>query len=204
MAGAATADVTPDGPQFLFGYPHVPRYSTGVHDPLLSSALFLSDGATPLLSVANDVIFISRETARRVRDRIEAATGVPAAHMMITATHTHSGPITADMLSNETDPVVPKADPRYVEQLEQGIVQAAAQAVANARPAELGLGVADGSCVGSHRHDPGGPSDRDVPVLVVRDRDRQTPIAAMIVCSDSADIASAGARVAPSTARHGR
>ena len=183
MAGAATADVTPDGPQFLFGYPHVPRYSTGVHDPLLSSALFLSDGATPLLLVANDVIFISRETARRVRDRIEAATGVPAAHMMITATHTHSGPITAEMLSNEADPIVPNADPRYAERLEQGIVQAAVQAVANARPAELGLGVADGSCVGSHRHDPGGPADRDVPVLFVRDRESETPIAAMIVCS---------------------
>ena len=47
-AGSATADITPDRPQFLFGYPHVRRYSTGVHDPLLSSALFLSDGRTRL------------------------------------------------------------------------------------------------------------------------------------------------------------
>ena len=38
--GAATADITPANPQFLFGYPHVPRVSTGVHDQLLSSALF--------------------------------------------------------------------------------------------------------------------------------------------------------------------
>ena len=94
IAGAATADITPDDSQFLFGYPHVPRYSTGVHDRLLSSALFLSDGQTPLLWVANDVIFISRQTAQRVRDRIEQQTGIPAANMMITATHTHSGPLT--------------------------------------------------------------------------------------------------------------
>ena len=65
VAGAATADITPRTPQFLFGYPHVPRTSTGVHDPLLSSALFLSDGRTPLLLVGNDVIYISRDTAWR-------------------------------------------------------------------------------------------------------------------------------------------
>ena len=171
IAGAATADITPDDPQFLFGYPHVRRYSTGVHDPLLSSALFLSDGKTSLLLVANDVIYVSRDTARRVRERIERETGVPADNMMITATHTHSGPMTGDTLSNAGDPAVPKTDPRYVEQLENGIVQAAVQAFHNAQSAEIGFAMADGSCVGSNRHDPAGPSDPEVPVLVVRDRE---------------------------------
>jgi len=183
IAGAATADITPDGPQFLFGYPHVRRYSTGVHDRLLSSALFLSDGKTSLLWVANDVIYVSRQTARRVRDRIAQATGMPAANMMITATHTHSGPLTVDALSNEGDPAVPKTDPRYVEQLENGIVRAAVQAFRNARPAEIGFAIADGSCVGTNRHDTAGPSDPEVPVLAVRDRDSRAFVAAMIVCS---------------------
>ena len=39
-AGAAQVDVTPDSPQFLYGYPHCERISTGVHDPLLASALY--------------------------------------------------------------------------------------------------------------------------------------------------------------------
>lgn len=183
IAGAATVDVTPAGPQFLFGYPHVARISTGVHDPLLSSALFLSDGQTPLLLVANDVIYIDRGTAARTRDRIAAATGIPAANMLITATHTHSGPLTVDLLNSESDPVVPKTDPRYVEQFEEGIVQAAMAACRTARLATIGLAIADGSCVGGNRHDPAGPADPEVPVLVVRDRQRQTPLAAMIVCS---------------------
>ena len=38
IAGAAAVDITPDGSQFLFGYPHVARYSTGAHDRLLASA----------------------------------------------------------------------------------------------------------------------------------------------------------------------
>src|SRR5204863_9550945 len=45
------------------------------------------------------------------------------------------------------------------------------------------LTVADGSCVGTNRHDPAGPSDPQVPVLLVRDRDSQTFLSAMIVCS---------------------
>ena len=168
VAGAAAADITPDGSQFLFGYPHVRRYSTGVHDRLLSSALFLSDGKTPLLLVGNDVIYISRETAWRVRDRIQSETGVPAANMMITATHTHSGPLTVDTFSNEGDPAVPKTDPRYVERLEDGIVRAACAAYRDAKPARLGLAMADGSCVGGNRHDPAGPADAQVPVLIAR------------------------------------
>lgn len=183
IAGAATVDITPPDSQFLFGYPHVRRYSTGVHDPLCSSALYLSDGETPLLLVANDVIFVGRATAGRVRDRIARQIGVPAANMMITATHTHSGPMTVDMLSNEADPIIPKTDQRYVQQLEDGIVEAATKAYDDARPARIGLATADGSCVGSNRHDPTGPSDPDVPVLVMRDRADDKSVAAMVVCS---------------------
>ena len=183
VAGAATADITPQDSQFLFGYPHVRRCSTGVHDPLLSSALFLGDGRTSLLLVANDVIFISRQTARRVRDRIAAATGIPAANMLITATHTHSGPLTVDMLSNEADAAVPKTDPRYVERLEEGVLRAAVAAYASARPARIGLGVADAACVGGNRHDPRGPANPRAPVLAVRDAADGTFLAAMMICS---------------------
>jgi len=183
IAGAATVDITPDGSPFLFGYPHVERFATGVHDPLLSSALFLSDGQTPLLLIANDVIFISKETARRVRDRIESEISIPASQTMITATHTHSGPMTADMLSNESDRAIPSTDPGYVQRLEDGIVEAARQAHENAQPAKIGFATADGSCVGTNRHDPAGPSDPVVPVLVVRDREDQKTIAAMLICS---------------------
>src|SRR5687767_14570416 len=49
QAGAAAVDVSPTKSMFLYGYPHVKRYSSGVHDPLLASALFLSDGGHNVL-----------------------------------------------------------------------------------------------------------------------------------------------------------
>jgi neutral ceramidase len=182
-AGAATADVTPDDSQSLYGYPFVERHSTGVHDPLLSSALFLSDGETPLLLVANDAVFLGRDMVRSARDRIEAQTGIPAGNMLISATHTHSGPLTVDTLASQSDPTVPKADPRYVRRLEDGIVEAAVTACRRARPVMIGLAVASAAGVGTNRHDPAGAADLEVPVLAVRDQQSERFLAAMLVCS---------------------
>jgi hypothetical protein len=183
IAGAATKDITPEGSQFLFGYPHVERMSVGVHDPLFSSALYLFDGRTPMIFVANDVVAVGNDTIRRSRDRIERETGVPGANIMISASHTHSGPMTMDLLCCEADPVVPKADQNYIRFFEEGIVAAAVAAHRHARPAEIGLGIADGSCVGGNRHDLAGATDSEVPVLIVRDRENHAYLAAMVVCS---------------------
>ena len=182
-AGASQTEITPEDSQFLFGYPHVERYSTGVHDPLLSSALYLSDGKTDVLFSANDIIFIPKDLAARARQRIEEATGIPAANIMITATHTHSGPITLDYLSNKSDPIVPRTDPEYVRFMEERIIEAAIKAFRAAQPAKLGRAIADATGVGTHRHDPEGPRDLTVPVLMVREKESDAPIACMLVCA---------------------
>ncbi len=181
-AGAAEVDITPHESQFLFGYPHVERYSTGVHDPLFSSALVLSDGKTTVAWTANDVIFVDKTLVASARARIAEATGIPGKNVFITATHTHSGPHTVDHLSNEGDPVVPKADPVYRRQLEDGIVRSACEAFARLSSARLGLAIADATGIGTNRRDPNGPADLEVPVLRV-DSAAGAPIACMLVCS---------------------
>ncbi len=183
IAGAGVADITPADSQYLFGYPHVERYSIGIHDPLLSSALYLSDGRTSLLFSANDIIFIGKATAARVRSRIEAATGIPAANILISATHTHSGPSTVDYISLCDDPTVPKVDRCYLQRFEDGIVAAAVEAYRRRQPAELGLAIADATGVGTNRRNPVGTSDPQAPVLVVRAVPSTKPIACMVVCA---------------------
>jgi len=183
VAGAAVEDITPHDPQYLFGYPHVDRYSTAVHDRLLSSALYLSDGRTPVLFIANDIIFVGKATAERVRGRIERASGVSAANILVSATHTHSGPSTVDAISLAGDPTVPQVDAAYLQRFEDGIVAAGVKAVRRAEPAEAGLAAADGSAVGTNRRDPAGPADPQTPVLMVRSAANREPIACMVVCS---------------------
>ncbi|MCE5186881.1 MAG: neutral/alkaline non-lysosomal ceramidase N-terminal domain-containing protein [Planctomycetaceae bacterium] len=182
-AGAAQVDISPKNSQFLFGYPHVKRYSTGIHDKLWSSALYLSDGKTETLFIANDIIFVSKDSSASARKRIQAKTGIPAQNIMITATHTHSGPITLDYLSNQNDPVVPKTDANYVRLMEDGIVQAALTAYQTAQPATVGLAIANDTGVGTNRRNPEGPADHQVPVLLVKNADTNVNIACMLVCS---------------------
>jgi hypothetical protein len=179
-AGAATADLTPQASVFLFGYPHVPRLSTGVHDRLEAAALFLRHENEQVLLIANDLIFVGQQLAHEVRRRISLQTGVPVGAIALTATHTHSGPVMADCLSNSTDPVVPKADPHYVQRVADGMVEAGCAAVRSARPAEAGLAVATAKGVGTNRHDPAGPADPEVPVLVVRAVADHRPLACMV------------------------
>jgi len=182
-AGAATADVTPGTPCFLHGYPHVARVSTGTHDPLLASALYVRHGASACLFVAVDVILISKAIAARVRRRIAQATGVDEGAIVVSATHTHSGPVVVDYLSNEADSVVPKADPDYVRHLETQIVAAAVAAWNARRPAEMAFVRTDGAGVGTNRHSPNGPRDLAVPVLAVRDAQSLAFIGIMLVCA---------------------
>lgn len=181
-AGAAQIDISPKDSQFLCGYPHVKRYSTGIHDKLWSSALYFSDGKTKVMFVANDIIFVSKNSAASIRKRIEEKIGVPAKNIMITATHTHSGPITLDHLCAQNDPIIPKTDIGYVKLMEDGIVDAAIKAFKNAQPAKIGLAIADDSGVGTNRRNPKGPADHNVPVMVVKN-EKDEYIACMLVCS---------------------
>jgi neutral ceramidase len=182
-AGACALNITPSDSMHLFGYPHVERFSTGVHDPLWASALYLSDAKTGVLFLSCDMIFVPKDMVNRARRRIEASTGVEPAKVVIAATHTHSGPDTVAYLSNEADPTLPPLDPGYLRQLEDGIVQAAEQAVASARPAEIGMTQADGSCVGTNRRNPDGPSDPEVPIVVAREVLTGKAIGMMLVCA---------------------
>ncbi|HXK61091.1 MAG TPA: neutral/alkaline non-lysosomal ceramidase N-terminal domain-containing protein [Acidobacteriota bacterium] len=183
QAGAAAVDITPVDSQFLYGYPFVPRYSTGVHDPLLSSALYLSDGKSEAMFIANDIIWIGKKSTQRIRERICSATAVPAEAIMVTATHTHSGPMTLDYISNEADQAVPKTDPAYVRYIEDRIVLAGIKAFEAAQSAEAGLTCVEVVGLGTNRRDPEGPTDREVPILMIRSLHTGCPLACMLICS---------------------
>jgi hypothetical protein len=184
MAGAAKVDISPAQSMFLSGYPHVKRYSTGTHDPLLSSALFLDVGGQRVLFISNDIIYVSKQMVQRARKRIAQSVPIPETNILISASHTHSGPKMLDPLATEADEAVPKTDESYVKFVEDRIVDAAIRAHQNLTPAVVGLAVADATGVGTNRRDPNGPKDLQVPVLVLRENiEDAKPIAAMLVCS---------------------
>jgi hypothetical protein len=184
LAGAAAREVTPRESTFLVGYPHAERTSTGVHDPLLASALCLRDGnGGGVLLVAVDVLFIAPHTARGLRAEIARRTGLSAEGVLVSATHTHSGPVTVEMASWSGDRVVPKPDPAYMQRLGRGILDAAREAFETARPAELAWTSARAEGAGCNRLSPHGPVDPEVGLLLAQEAGGGAPIAALAVYS---------------------
>lgn len=88
--GSATADITPPNGTPMPGY-YYNRGSEGVHDPLHAKAIVLDHNGVKAALVVCDVISIPAATVAAARQQIERRTGIPAAHVMISATHTHTG-----------------------------------------------------------------------------------------------------------------
>ena len=80
-AGAAKVDVTPDP---------LPRNSLGVHDRLFARAIVLDNGAATAALITVDAGGLSEATWQAVTQQLASEFRIPATHVMLTATHTHS------------------------------------------------------------------------------------------------------------------
>ncbi len=90
--GAASVNITPPVGIPMAGY-YATRLATGTHDPLnVKAIVFAQDGAKAAL-VALDLVTLARPTIVEARRLIASLTGVPPEAVMISATHSHTGPL---------------------------------------------------------------------------------------------------------------
>ena len=163
--GAAVIDITPPAGQAMAGFAARSDPAKGAHDPLTVRALAVE--GTALVTV--DVIGIDAGLSARARSRC----ALPDAAITIVATHTHGGPVSmAGRLSV-------RADPAYIHRIEDAVVQAVDQALANQTPARILGGTGAEPGFASNRRQPGGPVDGGVPVLRFED-DEGTPVAFLL------------------------
>lgn len=90
-AGMAAVDVTPGAGTAMSGYYHK-RAARGVHDPLRAKAIVIEAGGVKAALVACDMLNVSERVVATARELIERDTGIPGSHVMISATHAHTGP----------------------------------------------------------------------------------------------------------------
>ncbi len=90
--GAAWVEITPKLGTPMAGY-YSERGAEGVHDPLKAKAIVLQSGDTRAALVSVDLISTLRSTVEEARRLIEEQTGIPAKNIMLSATHSHTGPI---------------------------------------------------------------------------------------------------------------
>lgn len=132
-AGAATSNISPWIGLSIAGHMR-DRTVQNVHDELHARCLVLDDGATRLAFVAVDSCMVPREVFDAAKQMVQKATGLPANHMLMSATHSHEAPCSTPVF--QTDP-----SPDYQRFLTLRIADAVQRAIGNLVPARIGWAV---------------------------------------------------------------
>lgn len=136
LAGAARANITPD-PQVKNWVTDEPYGS--VLDSIYVRALVLSDGETEVTILAWDLISASEVGVGRVRAAISDSTGIPASHILINSSHSHSAPFVPDLVEDGDAPW-DSTHQVWAQTLPERCAVAAKKAQAALEPASLAIG----------------------------------------------------------------
>lgn len=132
-AGAAASVITPPLGISINGYFN-DRRAQHIHDELHARCLVLDDGKTKLAIVVCDSCMIPRTVMDEAKKLIAQRSGIPADHVLTSATHTHTGPTCTSVFQSD-----PAKD--YQQFLAGRIADAVQCAVNNLAPAKIGWGV---------------------------------------------------------------
>lgn len=201
-AGAAAVDITPPKGCPMAGY-YSYRGAEGTHDPLYAKALVFEKDGTTVALVSLDLITTTRGIVEESRKLIEKQTGIPGVHVMISATHSHTGPVLWDG-SPRADFLTAggaKTAKDYVAELPGKIADAVKKAHAARTPVRIsfGMGKEEGLAFNRRFHmkdgsvgwnpgkknpnivKPAGPVDPSVPVVFIEtDEMKPKPIAVYV------------------------
>lgn len=186
-AGTATAVITPSEPMRMAGYGAREEPADGTLQDLHAKAVALEDErGTQFVAVGLEVLAVSRELHASVTDAVEREYGLPAANLLLNASHTHGGPVYRD---RKTEVFSLNEEERaqahdYKERLTETLVDIVGTALADLTPARITYSHARCGIAMNRRPPleegigfqpyPDGPVDHDVPVLAVESPDGET------------------------------
>jgi hypothetical protein len=184
QAGVAVRAITPTEPMWLAGYSSRTKPSEGKLTELYAKALALQDPhghRFVLLTV--DLVGVPRELSEAVAAAVCKETGLPRECLLISASHTHCGPVIRDHLSGMYDmpkEMAAKIGP-YTEIVKQRMADVVIAAVRDLKPARLAVASGTARFAVNRRKptptgvvndaNPTGPVDHAVPVLRVTSPD---------------------------------
>ena len=198
-AGAAAVRITPASGTPMAGY-YSARAADGVYDDLFAKALVLEQDGSKVAMVVCDLISMPRPVTDDARRLIRQSTGLSPDRVMVSATHTHTGPVlpTGSSRDPSEEGAVDTAR-RYVQTLPELIARSVNEANAALRPARASVGVGRQERLGFNRRffmkdgtvgwnpgknnpqivRPAGPIDPEVPVVYFETPDGK-PIATYV------------------------
>jgi neutral ceramidase len=181
LAGWARTPVTPPIGTALSGYYVAEGRRTGARailDDLYAKALVIEHDGTRCALITSDLIAIPAWLTATVRSAVAARVGIAAEHLVVSASHNHSGPVLSPLA--RPDLLAGGVDEAYVDVLGRMLTGIITAAVADMRPARVAAGTGtcainvnrrqrrpDGSWYGLPflGQNPDGPVDRTVTVV---------------------------------------
>lgn len=130
-AGAFAQDISPTQFPAPVNGSMKGNFASSVHDPMHARCLAIQSGNHEIIFCVVDACLIPREICERAKDLASQKTGVPKAHILISATHTHSAAALTPAF--QSDP-----DPEYVATVHERIAAGIIKAHENLEPAEIG------------------------------------------------------------------
>ncbi len=175
-AGAAKVDIVPPFPTRMGGYSARDEEFTGVSFPIYARALVVRNEDTELAVIGSDIIGVSQSLVEDARASIEEATGIPGDHVLISATHSHSGPSGWQERSHYGEEQNEPLFDFLVERFTESIVEAQE----NLRPAVLAFNKGHLDDITRNRQGNNTVIDPDVSVLKVQEPETREVIATLI------------------------
>ena len=130
-AGTSKIDITPASGAELSGFLARVQPSVGMHDPLLARGLYLEAGDGRLLWLHADLVGFQRDFVLKVKDALGSRLGLSCHQIVLSATHTHSGPATLDLIN------AGRYDRPYVDWLGKRLTEAAEGAVGSVEETQV-------------------------------------------------------------------
>lgn len=139
-AGVARVTITPKEPMWLAGYVFRDHPAEGTLQDLWAKALVLEDaGGKRCVLVTLDLCMIPKEMSDWIRGQLKLKYKLDKAQVILNCSHTHSGPVLANSLSNAYD--INGAEKQkiksYTENLSRQIVALVGTAINSLQPADV-------------------------------------------------------------------
>ena len=142
--GFGRADITPSEPVPMGGL-HEVRISEGVKDRLYATCVAFTDENDNTMILFSIEALYAYDVMLFGAAKITKETGVPISNIMIGTTHSHASP---DVTKSATYPAIE----RYNEYLQDQMVEAAKQALADRKPAKMQFTTVQPENINSIRH----------------------------------------------------
>lgn len=183
-AGVATAVITPEKLMWMAGYGARNKPAEGKLLDLHAKAICLEDQkGKRLVLVTTDLIGLPRSLSVEVASEVEKKYGIKREELMLTASHTHCGPVLRENLE-DMYPLSPEESDKvatYTKKLKRDLIDLVGAAIKNLEPVTLKYTTGKAAFAMNRREptekgiiigkNPAGPVDHSVPILIAEGKD---------------------------------